>query len=267
MKISCIQMDIQLFEPDKNFESAKELIRKAAENNPDVIVLPEMWNTGFFLGLHFSNSIRPLCDTDGQRVKSEIGSLAGELNINIVAGSVANIKNNKMYNTAYIFDRSGECIAEYDKTHLFSPLAEHLFFEKGNQLCRFKLDGIDCGIIICYDLRFPEISRTLALEGMDILFIAAQWPDIRVDQMHSLAQARAIENQIYVVCCNSCGKTDETVFGGRSAIYDPFGDFITHAESGERIITGECGFIELEYVRMTIPVFNDRQTELYDLND
>lgn len=97
------------------FFHAEELIRSAAAEKPDVICLPETWNTGFFP----RENLEILSDRDGVQVKKRIGSLAKELGVHIVAGSVANVKGDGVYNTAYIFNREGSCIAEYDKTHLF----------------------------------------------------------------------------------------------------------------------------------------------------
>ena len=262
MNISCIQMDMEFCSPDKNFEKAKALIEKAAASRPDVIVLPETWNTGFFP----RENLESYCDKDGSRTKSEIGGLAKKLKINIVAGSVANIKENKVYNTAYVFDREGKLVCEYDKTHLFSPMDEDNFFAKGEKVCNFTLDGKACGIIICYDIRFPELARTLAIKGLDCLFVVAQWPSVRIPHLKALAKARAIENQTYVVCCNSCGKAGDTVFGGNSRVVDPWGEELCTADGNESVMTAECDLLTIENIRNTINVFADRRAELYDLN-
>ena len=174
-KISCVQFDMKFCDPDENFARVRKLITDAASDGADIIVLPETWNTGFFP----RENLPSLCDTDGQRTKSEIGALAKQLGVNIVAGSVANLKSGKVYNTAYVFDRSGKVVAEYDKTHLFTPMDEHKYFEKGDHTCRFTLDGLNCGIIICYDIRFPELTRAMTVEGVDILFVVSQWPLVR----------------------------------------------------------------------------------------
>ena len=179
MRVTCIQMNMLSEKPGQNFDRAETLIRKAAESRPDVIVLPETWNTGFFP----KETLFDLADEDGNAVKTRIGSLAKEFGINIVAGSVANRKNGKIYNTAYVFDRAGKVIAEYDKTHLFTPMGEDRHFEKGDHLAPFELDGVKCGLIICYDIRFPELTRTYAVNGLDVLFIPAQWPAVRIPHL------------------------------------------------------------------------------------
>ena len=170
MKVTCLQMDMKLGCPDENFAKAEQMIRQAMSEQPDVLVLPETWNTGFFP----KENLPSLCDRDGQRVKAEIGALAKEYRVNIVAGSVSNLRDGKVYNTAMVFDRTGQCIASYDKTHLFTPMGEDDYFTPGDHLCRFQLDGVQCGIIICYDVRFPELTRSLTVPGLDVLFMVSQ---------------------------------------------------------------------------------------------
>ncbi len=261
MKVSCIQMDMAFGSSGENVVKAEKLIRDAAKNNPDVIVLPETWNTGFFP----EESIENYCDRDGEKTKRLIGGLAKEFNVNIVAGSVANIKNGKIYNTSYIFDRDGKCIAEYDKTHLFSPMNEHKHFQKGDHLCKFTLDGKSCGIIICYDIRFPELIRSMTVTGLDCLFVVSQWPASRVHHLNALVKARAIENQMFVVCCNSCGRAGKNVYAGNSRICDPWGVETVTAGDFEEIITGEIDYSVIENIRTTINVFADRRPELYNI--
>lgn len=261
MKISCIQMDMEFCQPDRNFEKAKRLIAKAAEDKADVIVLPETWNTGFFP----KENLEELSDRNGESVKREIGALAKQYNINIVAGSVADLRDGKVYNTAYIFNRNGDCIAEYSKTHLFTYMDEHRFFEKGSSICKFTLDGILCGVIICYDIRFPELTRTMSVDGLDCLFVVSQWPKERINHLRILTQARAIENQIFLACCNSCGKAEETVYGGNSSIINPWGEILAHAGENEEIISAECDCSVLKDIRKTINVFADRRAEIYRL--
>ena len=261
MKVSCLQMNMKLGCPDENFSLAEKLIRESVKEQPDVIVLPETWNTGFFPKENLSD----LCCQDGDPVKLRIGELAKKYKVNIVAGSVSNVRNGKIYNTAFVFDRDGICIAEYDKTHLFTPMGEDDYYTGGNHLCGFTLDGAKCGIITCYDVRFPELTRSLALRGLDMLFVVSQWPKERIFHLRTLTTARAIENQMFVVCCNSCGTADKTVYGGNSAIIDPWGQTVVAAGEYEEILTGDCDLNTLTYIRNTIPVFQDRKPNLYNI--
>lgn len=255
MKIACIQMDVRFCQPEENFRQGKELIREAIKDTPDVVVLPEMWNTGFFPG--------EVTQPWGERVVSEIGALAKEYAVNIVAGSVAEKRNGKVYNTAYVFDRSGKCIATYDKTHLFSPMGEDRVFTPGNRLCRFHLDGIPCGLLICYDLRFPELSRALALEGINALFVVSQWPQERIFHLQTLCKARAIENQVFLACCNGCGSAGDTKFGGGSMILDPLGNTLAQAGENESIFAADWDLSQLKNLRNSFNVFADRRPDLY----
>lgn len=261
MKVSCLQMNMTFAAPDENYAHAARMIEKAMEERPDVLVLPETWNTGFFPKENLEN----LSDYDGSRTQQELGALAARYQVNIVAGSVSNARNGKVYNTAYIFNRAGECVASYDKTHLFTPMGEDNYYAPGDHLCRFQLDGVSCGLIICYDIRFPELTRSLTVQGLDVLFVVSQWPKVRTFHLRSLSTARAIENQMFLVCCNSCGTAGETVYGGNSAIIDPWGETIALAGESEEIITAPCDMKILDSIRSTIPVFRDRRTDLYNI--
>lgn len=261
MKVTCIQLDMLFCQVEHNYKRAKELIAEAMKEKPDVIVLPETWTTGFFP----KGKIDEMAENDGARLKAEMGALAKEYGVNIVAGSIANQRQGKVYNTAFVFDRTGACIATYDKTHLFSPSKEETFCNPGEHLCRFTLDGVSCGLIICYDIRFPELTRTMAVQGMDMLFVVAQWPSARTFHLRSLCTARAIENQMFLVCCNSCGTAGKIAHGGNSSIIDPWGTTLALAGEEEQLLTADCDFSAIENIRTSINVFADRRPELYNL--
>lgn len=259
MKVSCIQMDVLLGEPEENHARAERLIRQAAKDRPDVILLPELWDVGFFP----KENLKELADPDCTRVIAHLGALAKELGIHIVAGSVACLRGDQVYNTACVFDREGKLIARYDKTHLFSPMGEDDYFAKGDHICRFQMDGHDVGILICYDIRFPELTRAMTVPGLELLFMVSQWPDVRVPHLQVLTQARAIENQMYLACCNACGKAGETRYGGNSSVIDPWGQVLARAGAGEEIITADCDFAVNEKIHSSMHIFSDRRPDLY----
>ncbi len=262
MKVSCIQMDMRLGAPEENFRRAEELIARAAAGGCDVAVLPETWNTGFFP----KEDLEKLADSDGEAVRHRIGPLAARYGINLVAGSVANRKDGGVYNSCFVFDRRGELVADYDKTHLFTPMGEDDYFRRGGRPALFTLDGHRCGVVICYDIRFPEWTRTYAVRGLDLLFVVSQWPKARIPHLLALTRARAIENQMFVACCNSCGTAGETKFGGFSSIVDPWGETLAVAGEEEEILTADCDPSVLSGIRDSINVFRDRRPELYDVN-
>lgn len=261
MKVSCVQMAVKLAEVENNLAHIKELIRQAAQEKPDVIVLPETWNIGFFP----KDNLASYCDNNGEMITREIGGLAKELGINIVAGSVGNIKEDgKVYNTAFVFNRQGECVYTYDKIHLFSPGGEHEYFTFGNHYGTFQLDGVNCGMIICYDVRFLELVRSIRLKGVDMFFVVSEWPALRAEHLDTLCHARSIENQMCLALCNAVDGGCNC--GGGSTMFDAWGVRQVKAGTEEEIITADLDMSTITNIRSSINVMNDRQVDLYDLS-
>ena len=262
MKVSVIQMNMRSLESKANFDRAEALVRRAVgENGPDVVVLPETWNTGFMP----AGDLAAACDENAKAVRTRFSPLARELNVNIVAGSVSNNRGGHIYNTACVFDRAGACIAEYDKTHPFTPMGEHEIYTPGDHLVTFTLDGVRCGLLICYEVRFPELWRTLALRGAQVMFLPAQWTAARQYHWETLTAARAIENQLFVVSCNACGERDGTLYGGFSRIIDPLGAVLAQGGGEEEIVTADLDLSSIAPLRARVPVLHDRRPALYRL--
>lgn len=259
MKIAAIQMDMAFAGPEENYKKAEALVRQASGETPDVILLPETWNVGFYP----KENLSALSDENAEKTKALFSALAKELNVNIVAGSVAAKFEDGVHNTSLGFDRAGACISRYDKTHLFTPMHEDDYFVMGGGISAYAFDGFACGTEICYDIRFPELTRTLTVKGLDFLFVVSQWPDVRIPQLHALLKARAIENQMFVVCCNSCGKAPGTQFGGSSIAFDPLGNELAKAGTEEEIIYADCDTSVVQSIRESINVFRDRRGEIY----
>lgn len=260
-QLAIIQGDTLVGLPDYNYPAMEEAIRAAAEKSPHIIVLPETWNTGF----KPDKDLPKLCDINGERTKEMLSRLAKELNVHIVGGSVSTLKDDKVYNTTYIADKNGTIVSEYDKVHGFSLAKEDVYYAGGTKIHKFQLDDLICSSITCYDLRFPEFVRTVALQNIDILFIPAQWPISRVAHWRILNQARAIENQIYVCAVNGCGHIGRAKMAGHSLVVDPFGNI--QLELGETPQIGVT-FIDrniIADIRERINVYNDRKPELYSV--
>ena len=267
MKISCVQMDMKLALSQAdlafNFAHAEEMVRKTIEQEkPDVVVLPETWNIGFFP----KENLSEMCDADGKRTKALMSGLAREYKTNIVAGSVGTLREGKCYNTAYVFDREGNCVYTYDKMHCFSPSGEHEAFEYGREYGTFQLDGVNCGLIICYDIRFCELVRSIALKGVDVMFVVAQWPALRTAHIDTLTLARAIENQMFLAFTNSVATAYGCTCGGSSALIDPWGVRLAHAGDQEEIISADFDLSIVQGIRESINVFRDRKPELYKVH-
>lgn len=260
MKIACVQMDIAFGNPKKNFLDAWQYMDEAAKAGADVIVLPEMWNTGYDLN-HLGN----LADVNGEHTKQLFTQTAKQYGVNIVGGSVSTIKADGFYNTMYMANRNGEIVGEYDKAHLFKLMDEHQFMRPGQKVNVFEMDGITCGGVICYDIRFPEWIRTHVLKGAKIMFIPAEWPKSRIDHWQQLLQARAIENQCFIVAVNRVGTDPNNEFNGHSMVIAPWGELLVSNNSEAGIYYANIDLQEVDRVRNTIPIFQDRRKDLYDL--
>jgi omega-amidase len=258
IRISLLQMNIIPGEPKANRERAVYLINQAAAQETDIVVLPEMWTTAYQL-----ENIAEICDREGKPTLDIISKKAKEKNINIVAGSFASLEEGKVYNTAYAFDRKGNNISKYQKIHLFKLMEEHKYINAGDKHCVFEMDGVKCGIIICYDLRFPELTRKLALEDIKILFVPAQWPAARLDHWTTLLKARAIENQIFVAAVNRAGEHPSDDFIGGSMLISPWGEIIAQGDYKEQIISAEIDINMIEDAKSKIDILGDRVPHTY----
>jgi omega-amidase len=257
-RIGLLQMDIAHGEPDVNFQRAEQQMAQIAMQNPDVVVLPEMWNTGYDLP-----RIQEIADPGGERTRRLMSGLAKQYGIHIVAGSVAAKQDGGVYNTTYVFDRSGSLVSEYRKIHLFGLMQEDRYLGKGNASHTFLLDGRRMTSIICYDLRFPELLRKNVLQGAAVAFIPAEWPDPRLSHWRHLLIARAIENQMFVAGCNRVGMGGNEQFFGHSMVVDPWGKVLFEAGRKETLQTVEIDLSLVQDVRNRIPVLRDRRPELY----
>lgn len=260
MNIALIQMDITVGEPDSNFRSLENKLQEAMQANPkpDVLVFPEMWNTGYAL-----DRIHELADRSGERTNQLLSDFAAKHGVHIVAGSIADKRGDEVLNTIYVFNPLGEVVADYSKIHLFRLMDEEKFLGSGDKVGQFQLGDVPAGMMICYDIRFPELSRKLALGGAKVVFIPAEWPKPRLHHWRTLLQARAIENQMYIVACNRVGISGTTEFFGHSMVIDPWGEVIIEGGEEEQILQASISLELVDEVRNRIPVFEDRRPNLY----
>lgn len=257
MKIGCIQMNVRFGKVEENYERAEQCIREAAGNGAEIIVLPEMWNTGYAL-----KQLEELADVDGARTKQFLAKLATELNVHIVGGSVAVKRGENFYNTMYVVNNMGELVGEYSKAHLFRLLDEHLYLHAGDAMNNFMLGDLPAAGVICYDIRFPEWLRAHALAGAKVLFVPAQWPTERIDHWQTILRARAIENQCFVIAVNRTARNVEN-YNGHSMVIEPWGEVLWTGGADEEVAVIDVDFDEVDEVRQRIPVYDDRRPSLY----
>lgn len=261
MKVAVYQMDVEAGKPERNRERVREWIsRTVNEEQPDVMVLPEMWTTAYTLP-----QLEEVADRDGEPTIGFLRELAKTYGVHLIGGSVANKRDGKFYNTALVVNREGELIYQYDKIHLVPMLDEPEYLSGGESRAEvFELDGAKMGLIICYDLRFPELARKLAVDGAEVLFVVAEWPSARKEHWKALQMARAIENEMVVVSCNRVGITGGTAFCGTSMIVDPIGKILAQgSEDREETVTTILDLTGVAKTRKAVPVFAGRVPELY----
>ena len=242
MKISIAQFKSELGAVDKNFATAERLIESV--KNSDVIILPELWSTGYY-----PTPVENFADKDGERTTEFICAVARKFSVNIIGGSVIVSSGGEIFNRCIVANRNGELIATYDKTHLFSFAQENKVFRAGDKISTVELDDVRCGLAICYDLRFPEFIRKIALAGVEIIFIPAAWSLKRLTPRQILTKARAIENQIFVVFANSSGKSE---------VVNPRGEVIAESGHGEEILTAEIDLSERVDIISAMNLLSDR---------
>ncbi|MCU6795702.1 carbon-nitrogen family hydrolase [Paenibacillus sp. WQ 127069] len=258
--LALLQMDIAIGEPELNYAKLEKLLDQAVEGEtkPDVIIFPEMWNTGYAL-----DRIKELADEEGQRTHALLSEFSRKHQVNIIGGSIAEKQGSQIYNTIYAYNREGSRVADYSKIHLFRLMDEEKYLEEGSHIGQFELDGVSSGMMICYDIRFPELSRKLALGGAQIVFVPAEWPNPRLHHWRTLLMARAIENQMFVVSCNRVGISGTTEFFGHSMVIDPWGEALAEGDETEQVIRAQIDLALVDEVRSRIPVFEDRRPALY----
>lgn len=256
MKIALVQMEVLEHSKAANAQHGLELIRQVAPQH-DVVLLPEIWTTGYSLG-HLKRDAESM---DNEFIAT-LQSLAKEYHCNLLPGSLPISHDGKIYNTSLAIDREGQIVNAYDKVHLFELYHESVFFGAGNNFNGYKLDGLPVASTICYDLRFPELYRHMALAGAELGFIAAEWPEPRGQVWRLLLQARAAENHMFMVGVNAVGQNRGQKFFGHSMVCGPDGRIIAEAGTAEEVLSVEIDMGEVAKVRSTLNALADVRREL-----
>ena len=260
LRVGLVQMNTVPCEAAENRKTAERLIRRAAEAGAELVVLPETWNVGFFPRRFLADLAEP---EDGES-RALLSRLAKELGVAVAGGSIPTRRGGSMCYIFVFYSVLGRLAAEYDKLHAFSPSGEGAFFRTGDRLCLFSACGVRAGVLLCYDLRFCEQARLLALGGAGLLLVCAQWPRERLAHWRLLTMARAVENQAFVLAVNGCGMFEGVRSGGGSIAVSPWGEVISEAGDGEELVLADLQLEAVREARRAMNVLADRRPELYE---
>ncbi len=265
-KIALCQMKGS-FDKQKSMETAENFVREAAENGAEIVSLPEMWNCPY------SNQyFRDYAETDNGRTVEFMSKLAADLGIYLVGGSIPELDCENVYNTSFCFDRLGRVIGKHRKVHLFDidvkggiRFMESDTLSAGKDMTVIDTEYCKIGVAICYDVRFPEWFRKMAVAGAKLIILPAAF-NMTTGPAHwdLTMRARALDNQVYFAA-NSPARDNNgpyQAYGG-SCIVDPWGRFIAHADEKECIIYGDIDVDYVESIRQQLPLLKHRRVELY----
>ncbi|MFX1563334.1 MAG: carbon-nitrogen family hydrolase [Promethearchaeota archaeon] len=258
LRVACAQMDVIFGDKDANMGAVVQMANMAADKQADLLVLPELFTTGFCLNQANLLAEKPL----GHSVQL-LRDLASRFRLLLVGGSILERRGDKIYNTCPIIGKDGKLLGTYDKIHLFPPFVEDKYLTPGGKLNTIKTSYGQFGVMICFDIRFPETARSLALQGAQVIFCPAEFPAERINVWATLLRARAIENQVFVVGCNRVGSDGKNIFGGRSAIIDPEGKTLAQADDSAQLIDAVIDLDQIAAVKEQLPFTKYRRKDLY----
>ncbi len=227
----------------------------AEESRPVVIMLPEIWGTGFFNFDRYNQECEPL---QGETY-TRLAPWAEKIGSYILAGSIIEQEGNNLFNTALLINPNGSLAGSYRKIHLFGYQSEEsVLLTAGSEFYVLKTKYGTWGLSICYDLRFPELFRKMVGVGVDTFFIVSAWPGARLEHWVLLNRVRALENLCNLVSCNGAGFHSGCALGGSSMVVDPWGDIIAMAGIGEELLSAEIDPQRVSRLRAEFPALNDR---------
>ena len=267
-KIAICQMRV-LDDKQINIDKATAMIKKSSDNGADMVVLPEMFNCPYD-----TQKFRDYAESadDSQSLKAV--SQAANLNdVYIVAGSIPELLDDNIYNSCFVFDRNGHILDVYRKMHLFDVDIPGMIFNEsetvtaGNKIVVVKTDLTNIGIAICYDIRFPELFRLMALKNAGLMVVPGAF-NMKTGPAHweTLIRARALDNQVYMAVASPASNEDLSyVAYGHSLIADPWGKVLGKAGNDEEIIYANIDAAYTDKIRQELPILKNRRTDIYKL--
>ena len=259
LKLLIVQNNAIIANREANFKNVLKLLEPFEGSNPDLIILPELWNVGWYCKAYPEVAE----DSDTSETINFLRELAVSFNSNVLGGSyVRRDSKTELRNTCPVINRQGSLIASYDKMHLYTHLGadESKYATVGANPIIAKTDVANIGLSICYDIRFPELFRKYTFGGADILVNMAAWPKSRKNHWVTLQKARAIENQSFMIAVSQTGKiTDNEYNLGHSMVINPYGETVASLQEEEAVLSCEIDLEEMQKLRTKIPTLLDVQ--------
>ena len=251
MQILALQTDIDWEDPAANREKVRRLLDAAPPKPGALVVLPEMFATGFTM------DPAKTAEPAGGETELFLSGLAKKRKACVLAGLPTRAKGGKFHNEAVAFAPDGGVLARYAKLHPFTPAGESDAYAAGKKSATFAWGGFTVAPLICYDLRFPEAFRVSVRSGATLFPVIASWPGTRIAHWTALLRARAIENQAVVVGVNRCGADPKADYPGKSAIFGPDGALLAEAGETEGILAAEAEPTVVAAYRKVLPFLKD----------
>lgn len=255
LSVSAVQFNIALGDSQQNLEKVNGALERVAEKGAQLVVLPEMWSAGYDykrLATHARET---------PTILEAVSKQAQKLGL-VVVGSLPEMAEGRIYNTAHVIDR-GEILGFYRKLHMFSTMGEDRFLAPGQEILVLNTSVGRLGIAICYDLRFPELFRKMAIDGAEIICLPAEWPKPRQEHWRTLLRARAIENQFFLVAANCCGIQGKLDFFGMSLILSARGEVLAEGSEKNTELVASFNYQDMLRYREQIRCLADRRPEIY----
>ena len=256
IKVSMLQMSSKIGDVDANCVKIEELVNSGLSSDVDVLILPEVWTVGW----DCEKFLQSAQDLSSSSVINFLSSIAQKHNINIIGGSFISKQGDKYYNTCPVIDRSGKLVTVYNKMHLYSYYGcdESKYVNVGDSPVMVSLDGVNFGLTVCYDIRFPEIYRAYRKAGADVLVNCAAWGSTKPIPWEVMTKSRAVENQCYMVALTQSGKIKDNEYNlGESRIIDYKGEELNSIMSGEGISSAVLNMNEMYDFRQKCAILND----------
>ena len=268
MKIAVLQTGVAA-DKDKNLLSAENSIKAAAEQGADLVMLPEMFCCPYS-NAFFGEFSEP---AEG-KIWTALSETAAENSVAVVAGSMPESAEGRLYNTSFVFERKGRQIARHRKVHLFDVnfqggqyFKESDTFTAGNEITVFDFEGMRFGLCICFDMRFPELTRLMTLQGAQAILVPAAF-NMTTGPMHweTMFRQRAVDDQVYTIgCAPARDENAEYISYGNSIICSPLGEVIRRAGTGVEMLLADLDPESIRSARAQLPLLSGRRTDLYDV--